>query len=54
MNHNFCVYVIRVYYIHLCWSPDANMNVAWNAHNYRHCYLIDPYQILVMSRTQVY
>ena len=54
MNHNFCVYIICVYYVHLCWSLHANMNVAWNARDYWYCYLIGPYYILVMSRTRVY
>ena len=46
------MYIICVYYMYvpLCWSPHANMYVAWNTRDYRYCYLIGPYQILVMSR----
>ena len=50
INQNICVYIIRVYYIRLCWSPHANMNIAWNARDYQYCHLIGPYQISVMSQ----
>ena len=45
ISHNFCMYIIRVCYVLLRWSPHTNMNVAWNARDYQYCHLIGPHQI---------
>ena len=47
----FCVYIIGANYVRLCWSPCMNMKVACD---YCYCYLIGPYQTLVMSQMRVY
>ena len=51
MNHNLSVHYLRVLHTPMYESTREH---EWNAHDYRYCYLIGPYQIVVMSQMQLY